>query len=64
MLIGFISYSSMACYMFHRLFFWAGEKIYNPDVESVKWIYMAAIVFPIMLVLSYYIQKVYDIAVK
>jgi hypothetical protein len=63
-LIGFVSYASMACYMFHRLFFWAGEKIFNPDVESIKWVYMAAIVFPIMLVLSYYIQKVYDIAVK
>ena len=59
-LISFVSYASMACYMFHRLFFWAGEKIYNPDVESLKWTYMAGVVFPVMLFLSYIIQKYYD----
>lgn len=63
-LIGYVSYASMACYMFHRLFFWAGEKIYNPDVASIKWIYMGGIVFPVMLILSYYIQKSYDTIVE
>lgn len=63
-LIGFISYASMACYMFHRFFFWAGEKIFNPDFEGVMWLYMAGVVFPIMLVLSFYIQKCYDKLVK
>lgn len=62
--IGFVSYASMACYMFHRLFFWTGEKIYDPDDEYVKWIFMGGIVFPIMLVLSYYIQKGYDIVMS
>lgn len=50
----------MACYMLHRLFFWAGEKIHNPDNESIKWAYMAGIVFPVMIYLSYLIQKCYD----
>ena len=59
-LISLVSYASMASYMFHRLFFWAGEKIYNPDVASIKWIYMAGLVFPIILYLSYMIQKCYD----
>lgn len=59
-LITLVSYASMASYMFHRLFFWAGEKIYNPDVASIKWIYMAGLVFPIILYLSYMIQKCYD----
>ena len=58
--ISYISYASMACYMFHRLFFWAGEMIWNPSDSWVKWLYMAGIVFPVMLVLSYYIQKGYD----
>lgn len=62
--ISFVSYASMACYMFHRLFFWAGEKIFNPNEEIIKWIYMAGIVFPSMLVLSYYIQKGYDIVMS
>lgn len=55
-----VSYASMACYMFHRLFFWAGEMIWNPATVWVKWLYMAGVVFPVMLVLSFYIQKGYD----
>lgn len=58
-----ISYASMACYMFHRFFFWVGEKLWNPNVVALKWVYMAGMVFPIMLVLSYYIQKGYDFLV-
>lgn len=59
-LIKNVSYASMAYYMFHRLFFWAGEMIWNPSTVWVKWLYMAGVVFPVMLVLSYYIQKGYD----
>lgn len=62
--IKYVSYASMACYMFHRLFFWAGEKIYNPDDECLKWIYMGALAFPVMIVLSYYIQRYYDLLIK
>ncbi len=54
----------MACYMFHRLFFWAGEMIWNPATVWVKWLYMAGVVFPVMLVLSYYIQKGYDLIIE
>lgn len=50
----------MACYMFHRFFFWAGEMIWNPSTVWLKWLYMAGVVFPVMLVLSYYIQFGYD----
>jgi hypothetical protein len=59
-LIKNVSYASMACYMFHRLFFWAGEMIWNPSTDWIKWLYMAGVVFPVMLVLSYYIQFGYD----
>lgn len=62
-LIVFISYASMACYMFHRLFFWAGEMLWNPSDHWLKWLYMVGLVFP-MLVVSYYIQKWYDRLVK
>lgn len=55
-----VSYASMACYMFHRLFFWLGERIFNPDLSWVKWLYMAGLIYPIMLVLSFGIQKGYD----
>lgn len=59
-IVSYVSYASMACYMFHRLFFWIGEKLYNPGTDSVKWLYMAGIVFPVMLYLSYLIQRNYD----
>ncbi len=62
-LVMFVSYASMAVYMFHRLFFWLGEKVFNPADTTVKWGYMLLIVFPVMCVLSYYIQKTYDAAV-
>lgn len=62
-LISYISYASMACYMFHRLFFWMGEHVWNPS-EPWGWLYMGALVFPVMLVLSYYIQKGYDTMIK
>ena len=62
-LISYISYASMACYMFHRLFFWMGEQVWNPS-ETWAWLYMGGLVFPVMLVLSYYIQKGYDTMIK
>lgn len=59
-----VSYASMACYMFHRLFFWLGELAWNPLSHGLKWIYMAGVIFPAMLVFSYFIQKGYDIIIE
>ena len=59
-LISVVSYASMTCYMFHRFFYCSAESIWNPSDTSVKWFYMIVIVFPIILVCSYAIQKVYD----
>lgn len=59
-----ISYASMACYMFHRFFFWFGELIWNPEIQWIKWVYMAGIVFPISIIISYYIQLGYDKLLK
>lgn len=60
----YVSYASMACYMFHRFFYWAGELVWNPSDTTVKWIYMAGLVFPVMIVLSFLIQKNYDSMIK
>ncbi len=60
----YVSYASMACYMFHRFFYWVGESVWNPSDTTIKWIYMAGLVFPVMLVLSYLIQKTYDSVTK
>jgi len=62
--VGFVGYASMACYMFHRFFYWGAEKIWNPSDASVKWLYMAAVVYPVIVVSSYAIQKLYDAFAK
>jgi hypothetical protein len=59
-IIKIISYASMACYMFHRFFYWAAEKIWNPSGTSVKWLFMIGCVYPLIVVFSYMIQKLYD----
>lgn len=56
----YVSYASMAVYMFHRLFFWVGELIWSPSNTMVKWLYMGGLVFPVIVVISYYIQFSYD----
>lgn len=63
-LIATVSYASMCSYMFHRFFYWAAEAIWNPSDTSVKWLFMIAVIYPIILVSSYVIQKLYDDAVK
>ena len=56
----YVSYASMACYMFHRFFYWVAESVWNQSDTTIKWIYMAGLVYPVMLVISYAIQKTYD----
>jgi hypothetical protein len=63
-IVSLVSYASMACYMFHRFFYWAAEKIWNPSDTSVKWLFMAGLVFPVIIAFSYMIQKMYDKSVS
>jgi len=59
-IVGFVSYASMACYMFHRFFYWVAERIWNPSDITIKWLVMVGCVYPIIVILSYVIQKTYD----
>ena len=59
-----VSYASMACYMFHRFFYWLAEAVGTPSDTTLKWFYMIGIIFPFIVVLSYIIQKEYDNIVK
>lgn len=63
-IVNIVSYASMACYMFHRFFYWAAEKVWNPSDTSIKWLYMVGLVFPIIITFSYLIQKIYDKSVS
>ncbi len=64
LIVGFVSYASMACYMFHRPIYWLAQEIWNPSDTTVKWWFMAGIVFPVIVMISYVIQKGYDSLVK
>lgn len=59
-LILIVSYASMATYMFHRFFYWAAERIWNPTDTTVKWLFMIVVVYPLILLFSWAIQKLYD----
>ena len=59
-----VSYASMACYMFHRFFYWLAEAVGTPSDTTLKWFYMIGLIFPLIVVLSYIIQKEYDNIVK
>ena len=63
-IVNVVSYASMACYMFHRFFYWAAEKFWNPSDTAVKWLFMVGLVFPIIITFSYMIQKIYDKSVS
>ena len=63
-IINIVSYASMACYLFHRFFYWAAESLWNPFDTSVKWLFMAGLVYPVIIVLSYAIQKTYDFVAR
>lgn len=58
--ITYISYGSMCAYLYHRELYWLFLKIWTPVNGLVELAYLFFIVFPIILFISYYIQKGYD----
>lgn len=58
-IVGFVSYASMVCYMFHRFFYWVGLELCSPAETIWKIVYLE-IVFIFGLVVSYFIQCGYD----
>ena len=59
-----IAYSSMALYLFHRLFYFFGLSLFTPGSTLGKVLYLVFIVFPVGYILCFYIQKMYDKIVK
>lgn len=62
-IIQYGSYASMACYMFHRFFYWLGVSMYGANNQlNSKWGgCLLLIIFPTCIIASYYIQKTYDL---
>lgn len=62
--INFISYGSMAAYLFHRIVYYLFLKIWAPNTSLGTGVYLFLIAFPIMLITSFYIQKIYDLIIN
>ncbi len=63
-ILSFISYGSMCAYLFHREIYWLFLKLWSPQDSFCIWAYLFFIAFPVVICLSFYIQKLYDKIVK
>lgn len=59
-IVPFISYGSMCAYLFHRELYWCFLQIYTPRSSVLIWLYLFFVAFPVILITSYYIQKIYN----
>ena len=59
-LISWVSYSSFALYLFHRLIFNAAHAYYLPKELGSMLLYEVGVLLPISLVIAYGIQAAYD----
>lgn len=55
-----VSYASFCIYLFHRPFWWAMLKIFHPEDELMRGLYLAVIGIPLLIATSYGMQKFYD----
>ena len=63
-IVGFLAYTSMSCYLFHRFVYYVGLSIYQPQSTIILLLYLFFIVLPLCFVFSYYMQALYDMVVK
>ena len=59
-LIAFVSYSSFALYLFHRLIYKEAHAYYSPQAVGSTILYEVGVVLPIAIVIAYGIQAAYD----
>jgi peptidoglycan/LPS O-acetylase OafA/YrhL len=55
-----IAYASYGMYLFHRPIWWLMEDVYSPANVEMKAVYLALFGIPLTIVVSYYVQRVYD----
>lgn len=63
-LVHFLSYSSMCMYLFHREIYWMLLKLVQPVTDWGGVSYLFFVGLPLIMILSYWIQKVYDTICK
>lgn len=60
-IIYILSYASFAIYLLHRIIFEIGVMIYQPITLTISIIYLAGVVLSVTIVISYGVQKLYDV---
>jgi len=55
-----IAYASYCMFLFHRPIWWAMLKINNPSNSIIKLLYLVLLGIPLIILLSYYLQRCYD----
>ncbi|MGF1570480.1 MAG: acyltransferase family protein [Nodosilinea sp.] len=60
----FLTYSSFAAYLIHRIVFHFGVLVYQPLTPVSSWLYLVFFLLPLTLVLGYFYQKMYDFIVS
>ena len=63
-LVDFLSFGSMCAYLFHREIYWLFLQVYTPESDWRMVCYLFFIAFQVVLIVSYWIQKLYDHVVK
>ena len=59
-ILPFITYSSFAAYLIHRIVFHFGMLIYQPLTPVSSWLYLMLFLLPLTLILGYWYQRMYD----
>ena len=59
-IVSFISFSSFAMYLFHRPIYLTLQTLYFPENEQLQVIYLLTACLPLMICISWGLQKLYD----
>jgi len=60
----FVASASYCMFLFHRPVWWSMAQIYKPDSKIFLLLYIALFGTLVVIVLSYYFQKIYDIYIE
>lgn len=59
-----MSYASYGMYLFHRPIYMIFKRLYFPESNIMQIVYLVTVCLPIIVLLSYIIQKSYDTTIK
>jgi peptidoglycan/LPS O-acetylase OafA/YrhL len=63
-IISFLSYASFSMYLFHRIIFTLAMESFFPSQEILKILYLVFFALPLVIAISWTVQKLYDAGFK